>query len=394
MRAILNTPEGTRDLMYAECCLRRRVQRQLTDVFQRCGYSEIATPVVEYYDVFSQAGSTVPQEGMMKMIDRSGRILTLRPDCTLPIARVAATRLRHEQLPRRLYYNETVFRATAANAGHMGEIDQCGVELIGASGQRADAEVAAIALEGLKNCGLTNYRLELGHAAFFKALADELHTGDAAVEEIRTLIEQKSFAALDDLLREGWFAEKPSYHALRRLSRLFGGVEVLDEARSLTDNPAALQALEELAAVYQELCAAGWGGHVGFDLGLVHQIDYYTGIVFCGYVEGSGHVVVTGGRYDHLMEQFGRLAPATGFAIDVDGVAAALPEVDPTPPRKLVHYEAEQLSAAMALQSAAPAGEVELSCCATVEGSRALARKKSIAVLVLLTAGGSTEERV
>lgn len=392
-RIMMNTPEGTRDLLYGECRLRRRVQQQLTEVFRSFGYSEIATPVVEYYDVFSKAGSAVPQEGTLKMIDRSGRILVLRPDCTLPIARVTATRLKHEQLPRRLYYNETIFRSTTANAGHRGEVDQCGIELIGASGQRSDAEVVAISLEALKNCGLENYRLELGHAAFFKALADELETDEDTVESIRTLIEQKSFAALDDLLREG-FAQKASYKALRRLSRLFGGVEVLDEARSLTDNPAALQALDELAAVYEELCAAGWGGHVGFDLGLVHQIDYYTGMVFCGYVEGSGHVVVTGGRYDSLMEKFGRSAPATGFAIDVDGVAAALPEVEQKPACKLVHYDIGQLAAAMALQKTAPEGEIELSCCTTVEGSRALARKKGIAALVILTGSGMTEEQI
>ena len=390
---MMHTPEGTRDLLYGECLLRRMVQQRLTETFRRFGYSEIATPVVEYYDVFSKAGSDVPQEGTLKMIDRSGRILVLRPDCTLPIARVTATRLKHEPLPRRLYYSETIFRATTANAGHMGEIDQCGIELIGAAGQRADAEAVALSLEGLKNCGLTHYRIELGHAAFFKALADELETDEDTVESIRSLIEQKSFAALDDLLRER-FSQKASYRALRRLSRLFGGVEALDEARSLTDNPAALQALDELAAVYEELCAAGWGQYVGFDLGLVHQIDYYTGLVFCGYVEGSGHVVVTGGRYDALMEKFGRSAPATGFAIDVDGVAAALPEAEQKPAEKLVHYEIGRLAAAMALQQAAPEGAVELSCCATVEGSRALARKKGIAALVILTAGGMTEEAI
>ena len=99
-------------------------------------------------------------------------------------------------------------------------------------------------------------------------------------------------------------------------------------------------------------------------------------------------------RYDALMEKFGRSAPATGFAIDVDGVAAALPEAEQKPAEKLVHYEIGQLAAAMALQQAAPEGAVELSCCATVEGSRALARKKGIAALVILTAGGMTEEAI
>ena len=116
------------------------------------------------------------------MIDRSGRILVLRPDCTLPIARVAATHLRQEPLPLRLYYNETIFRAAKANAGHMSEVDQCGIELIGSPGRRADAEVVATALQALQSCGLQTYRIELGHAGFFKALADELETDAENIE--------------------------------------------------------------------------------------------------------------------------------------------------------------------------------------------------------------------
>ncbi|HIX32064.1 MAG TPA: ATP phosphoribosyltransferase regulatory subunit [Firmicutes bacterium] len=392
-RFTMNTPEGTRDLLYGDCCLRRQVQRDLTGVFRRCGYSEIATPVVEYYQVFSRAGSAVAEEGTLKMIDRSGRILVLRPDCTLPIARVAATHLRHEPLPLRLYYNETIFRAAKANAGHMSEVDQCGVELIGSPGRRADAEVVATALQALQSCGLQTYRIELGHAGFFKALADELETDVENVETIRTLIEQKSFAALDDFLREN-FSDRPSCEALRRLSRLFGGEDVLSRARALTGNSAALQALDELEQVYRELCAAGWQAHVGFDLGLVHQIDYYTGMVFCGYVEGYGHVVVTGGRYDCLMERYGRSAPATGFAIDVDGVASALRGAEMQRAQKLIHYEPGCLAAAMELQRRSAPGEAELSCCETVEESRRLAREKGIASLVLVRRDGVSEETI
>ena len=390
-RNIMHTPEGTRDLVYGECRLKREVQNRLTALFAHCGYSEIATPAVEYWNVFSKAGSAVPEEGTLKMIDRNGSVLVLRPDCTLPIARVLATRLHREKLPCRFYYNETIFRSAAAHAGHMSEIDQCGVELIGAAGCRADAEVVAMALEGLQSCELPGFRMELGHAAFFKALADELDADEERVETIRSLIEQKSFAALNDLLREE-FSDRASYRALRRLSRLFGGVEVLDEARSLTNNPVALKALDELSEVYEELCAAGWGDYVGFDLGLVHQIDYYTGLVFCGYVEGPGHAVVTGGRYDHLMETFGRSAPATGFAVDVSGVASAMQEKPFSVPRKLIHYEAGCLAAAMELQRSASVGEIELSCCETLEESRRIAREKGIAILIRLDADGITEE--
>ena len=106
---------------------------------------------------------------------------------------------------------------------------------------------------------------------------------------------------------------------LRRLPYLFGGAEVLDEADTLSGGSDALDYLRDL---YGELKHAGYGEHIRFDLGLVHQIDYYTGVVFRGYVEGAGDAVLSGGRYDKLVGAFGRPAQATGFAVDVDAVAA------------------------------------------------------------------------
>ena len=98
----VNTPEGTRDRLFSECLERRQVQRALTDLFQRRGYGEVITPEVEYYDLFIQSGNPLPQEAMLKLIDRSGRIMVMRPDCTTPIARVAATKLKSVPLPQRL----------------------------------------------------------------------------------------------------------------------------------------------------------------------------------------------------------------------------------------------------------------------------------------------------
>ena len=89
---------------------------------------------------------------MLKIVDRSGRILVMRPDCTTPIARVAATKLKTLPLPQRLYYDETVFRSGAEHRGSSGEIAQCGVELIGAAGAKADLEVVALAVDALRSC--------------------------------------------------------------------------------------------------------------------------------------------------------------------------------------------------------------------------------------------------
>ena len=108
MKYRINTPEGTRDRLFAECRERRQVQRELTALFQRRGYAEVSTPEVEFYDLFLQSGNPMPQESMLKIIDRSGKIMVMRPDCTTPIARVAATKLKALPLPQRLFYDQPV----------------------------------------------------------------------------------------------------------------------------------------------------------------------------------------------------------------------------------------------------------------------------------------------
>ncbi len=322
MNSIIHTPEGTRDRLFAECAGRRSVQNTLTDLFAQKGYAEISTPEVEFYDLFVQSGNPLPQESFLKIVDRSGKIMVMRPDCTAPIARVAATKLKAVPLPQRLYYNETVFRSGQAHKGGSSEIAQCGVELIGAAGQEADVEVIALAVEALKAVSPHPFHIELGHVGLFRALAAEMDMDAARTEQMRLLIEGKHFAALNDLLEP--YKEKPAYAVLSRLSQLFGSTEVLDEAEALVGRRGEVEYLRTLYAALRE---KGCGEFVRFDLGLVHQIDYYTGVVFRGYVEGAGAPVLSGGRYDSLVEKFGRPAPAIGFAVDADAVAACLSQV-------------------------------------------------------------------
>ena len=138
--SVIATPEGTRDRLFAQCEALRRAQGELVSLFREKGYGEIHTPEVEFYDLFLQSGNPIPQEAMLKIVDRSGKLMVMRPDCTTPIARVAATKLKGEPLPQRLYYNETVFRSGAAHRGGSSEIPQCCVELLGAGGIKADVE--------------------------------------------------------------------------------------------------------------------------------------------------------------------------------------------------------------------------------------------------------------
>ncbi len=386
---IANTPEGTKDRLFAECRSRRSAQSAITGLFKKRGYSEVVTPEVEYYDLFVRSGEPLPQESMLKIIDRSGKILVMRPDCTTPIARVAATKLKNSVFPQRLYYNQTIFRSDDAHLGNDSEIAQCGIELIGASGLRGDLEVVAMAVDTLLSTGVTNFHVELGHADLFSILSAELHADADTVERVRTCIENKSFAALSEVLEP--FGDRPAARALRRLPYLFGGAEILDEAAQLLEGSAASEVIAYLRTIYENLSGTGRGAYLRFDLGLVNRVDYYTGLVFRAYVEGAGSTVLAGGRYDALIGCFGADMPASGFAVYVDALAACLPEVQRAKLDTLVHYSAARLGDALAFVDAQQPGTAELSVCETEEESVKLAASKGALRLVVLDKAGERE---
>ena len=318
----ISTPEGTRDLLFASCRALRQTENAIRTALEGCGYSEVITPAVEYFDVFAQANPELDQENMLKIIDRSGRICVARPDNTTPIARIAATRLDDAALPVRLYYSQKVFRSVVAGHGHKGEFLQVGAELIGADGLEADKDILSAAFGALTGTGADNFRIELGHAEIYKALIEELGVDDQTAESVRRLIENKSFAALGDALAP--YGDRPAAKALRAMPQLFGGMEVLDEVEALTGNVRVLGAVSYLRRLYKALDEAGYGSRIMIDLGLVHEMDYYTGVMFRGYIGGAGAAILSGGRYNALCAKFGKDMPAGGFGIDVESVAESL----------------------------------------------------------------------
>lgn len=330
MKQYLNkTPEGTRDLLFEECIARREVEEHLTGLFLSRGYNQVVTPSVEYYQVFSRSSSGLRQEDMYKLTDASGRLIVLRPDNTLPIARVVSGRLKDAPLPIRLFYCQNIFRRHMLMAGHSDECEQCGVELIGAGGLRADLEILTLAVEALRAVQTQGYKIEIGHAGFFHALCDLLDAPDEDRLEITSQIEKKNYAALGDLLDA--LPESEAVTALRRLPRLFGGAEILEEAEKLCSSPRALDALDYLRRVYAAVRQMGMEDSITIDLGLVHRNNYYTGLVFRGYIPGSGATVLSGGRYDRLLGEFGDPLPATGFGVEVDELYKSLLDQEGAP---------------------------------------------------------------
>jgi ATP phosphoribosyltransferase regulatory subunit len=313
------TPEGTKDLLFSECVARRDVEEKIHDIFKSRGYVEIITPALEFFDVFNLNSRHFPQENMYKLVDNKGRLLVLRPDNTMPIARVVATRLKDAILPIRLYYNQCVYSVSPQLRGRSDQVVQSGIELIGSQSEMADVEVISMAIDVLDVCSDGNYSLEIGDSGIFKELVSNLDVSDDMKENIRSLIEQKNYPALNDTLDA--LGKSKVIQSLKKLPRLFGDVEVLDKASAIFDNKKINIYLNDLRKVYENVKTLYPDAKINIDLGMVNRADYYTGVILKGYIEGCGDEVLSGGRYDKLIAEFGYDVPATGFAINVDAVA-------------------------------------------------------------------------
>ena len=362
---LMKTPEGGRDKLFEEYRASDYVRSKLENLFFQRGYSGVATPTLEYYELFA-AGNRGDNE-IYKLTGLDNRLLAIRPDNTAPIARLTASLLRNMQPPLRLCYCQNVFEAHVAHTGQRDETMQSGVELIGPQSLVADLEVICTAFEAMRLFSPA-CTIEIAHAGLFKALAGQLDVDEGTLEEIRLSIESKNLAALDEILDKLPPSKAAQY--IRKLPRLYGGGEIFEAAG---DMPGGVEILGELKAVYNvliEVCG-GNGGRVNVDLGLVHRNDYYTGVVFRGYIGGFGETVVTGGRYDNLLARFGRDLPATGFAVNNDALSRiALENKTVTPealPALIIAVQGREKEA-LALQSRLIASGERAGICA--EGER------------------------
>ena len=311
------TPDGTADRLFETCEAEGRVTGRIAEVFEAAGYRKVRTPGLEFLSVFEGAGSYFPPEEMYKLSDGEGRLVALRPDSTIPIARLVATKLKDAAFPLRIYYAQGVFRKQRELKGRECEVMQMGVELIGEAGFEADVDTVDLAVRSLAAAYGGRFRVEIGHVGLYKRLMERL--GDAVSRErIHRHVVAKNYSALeDDLVGVG---DRETSDLLLRLPGLFGGAEALAEAGELFKGYDAeiTEILGYLERVMSALSKRGHADSVMIDLGLVNQAEYYSSLVFKGYGESAGEPLLSGGRYDELFCDFGEDIPATGFAMNID----------------------------------------------------------------------------
>lgn len=322
-KQILHTPEGVRDIYNEEFRRKDHVQQTLKSVLRSYGYEEIQTPTFEYFDVFSREVGTVPSKELYKFFDREGHTLVLRPDVTPSIARAVAKYFTREDMPVRLCYTANTFINHSDFQGRLKETTQIGAELIGDESVEADAELVALVAQSLKKAGLNEFQVSIGHMGFFKSLLRESDLDEEMELSLRELISNKNIYGVRELLEPLSIREELK-EAFAALPDLFGFVEVLHKAKAYAVTEDTKKVLQRLERIYELAVCYGCEKYITFDLGVVSKYKYYTGIIFQAYTYGTGEPVAKGGRYDTLMDHFGKPAPAIGFAFMVDRLMSAL----------------------------------------------------------------------
>ncbi|WP_232699751.1 ATP phosphoribosyltransferase regulatory subunit [Brevibacillus daliensis] len=313
---VFEKPLGMRDILPELLRKQRFLESVLRSCINKWGYEEIATPSLEYFDTVGAASVTVTDH-MFKLLDKQGHTVILRPELTAPIARVVSSLYKDVPYPIRLFYQANVFRAQEKEAGRNAEFFQTGVELIGDASVDADAEAIALAISCLHEAGVPTFKIAVGHIDIVMGLLEECVREEEVRSQFCRFLHQSDYVGYRQLVME-YTDDADVIDKLLAILRLRGGRGKIDEARQLITNPKSQNAIDTVASLWGALEAYGVTEHVLLDFNLIGRFDYYTGIVFEGYAADLGSPLLSGGRYDNLLERFGRPAAATGFALEMD----------------------------------------------------------------------------
>ncbi|MBR1905441.1 MAG: ATP phosphoribosyltransferase regulatory subunit [Saccharofermentans sp.] len=312
------TPDGFTDQLPGVCAFKRELEARLRNLFLMNGYDEIETPGIEYFDVYK---SFVAEEELYKFTDGKGRLLCTRYDGTIPVARYAAGR--NDTLPIRLSYIENMYRAGQIGGGKQSGFTQAGIELLGASGSKSDAEVLALAIKSALELGLTDLQVSVGQVQFFKGLSRQLGLSGETIAKVKAAISNRDSVTIEklDLSRE-------DKDTLLMITECGGTYDTIDTMLPRVTDEGAKAALGNIREILDIMERYGYLKYVSVDLGLIESIDYYTGMVFKGYTYEVGFPVFGGGRYDDVSKTFGKDMAAVGFSISLTLAITALMRQD------------------------------------------------------------------
>jgi ATP phosphoribosyltransferase regulatory subunit len=394
-------PKGVSDFLPETADKITFIAGRIHRVFELWGFRRIIAPLLEFEEVLALGMGEELRGKTFRFDDRqTGKLLAIPPDITPQVARIAATRMHALPLPYRIYYNGRVLRQAEMQSGRSREIFQSGVELIGLDSPESDAEMVAMAVEVLKNLGLSGFKIDLGQVGFYRGIMDASGVTGAVQFKLQEAIAKKDVSAVRSILEEANAPDRVK-EEISALPRLYGGREVIDEASRIVGNDRSKKALENLAQVLEILDIYGVSEHLTLDLGEIRGLDYHTGITFEGFVPGLGEAVCSGGRYDDLTAKYGFPAPATGFAFNIMALLSTLsrrPDLEATRSRDfLIFNQKEERREALEIAQKLRGGG--FSCARDIikrdfENSLSYAKKMDIRMLLVIGAENCTDDQV
>lgn len=316
-------PEGMQDKLFDRCFIKRNLESKLIQAFRDNGYYEIDTPAIEFYDVFSNDSKIISPESLFKFVDEKGRLLALRPELTIPAARVVGTKLKDISLPIKISYLGNCYQFTDAGPGQQREFTQAGVEIFATNNPFYDAQIIKMAIETIKLAGIDEFTIELGQVEFFKGLMEQTKFDDEIIELVRTMIEAKDYFGVEELL-DSKKVDISIKEKILNMPSYLGDKKTLLILQKSDLNIRSKNAITNLLNILDILEQFGLSSYISVDLGMVKKLNYYTGMIFKGLTYGLGYPILSGGRYDNLSEIYGKALCATGFSIGIDSLLNAL----------------------------------------------------------------------
>ncbi len=322
------TPRGFRDILPREALARERITGVVRECFSAHGYLPVETPLLEDRRAIER-GARV-KDSAFQLFDSDGSLLMLRPDLTLPVARLVAGRVSAGELPARFRYAAPVVREEPSLRGQPRQFTQLGVELVGEDGAASEVEVVRLLAEALGALEVPDWRIVFGSVTPLTSLLDACAPTPGFREEVLALVHDSDLVTLDELISSTEGLAPAAARALREVCRMGGGAEVigrLDALHAAAGVETASRGTAERSALAGELADLFEQGRLSFDFSIINSFDYYTGIIFKGYAEGIAASLASGGRYDAVLANLGRPGlAACGFALSLERLQEVLGE--------------------------------------------------------------------
>ena len=311
-------PEGVETLFGDEYAFKDEILNNVKETFRSFGYRQILTPTFEYLDLYKEMFGGINFKQMLKFISPQGDIMVLRPDATIPVARMAAKFYKDKDEYLKFFYTTPIFRQLESQKGDEREFLQAGIEYFANADSSCDAEVIAIGIKTLLDNGIKDIRIDLGQVDYLGSLLEEAEPNENVRKKIITLIESKNHGELKAYLNQRSI-EGTYKNLILSIVTMYGiPEEILPMAKACAINDRMRKAIENCEQVYQILADYGYQKYIIFDLGFTNPLNYYTGIIFKGYVDNFGKAILQGGRYDQLTQNFGTYKPACGFGVNIN----------------------------------------------------------------------------